>query len=156
MRDLSSRNLIIRVSVVCILLANFFIFATTANANHDVDNGGVAQDTGWISISAFQGNVSKECNGEPAGSVWGQSGNKIWLSEVAVPTGTYTIDIIAHYGYYLDDCQAIITNISTYENITSTPFNYAGGQLTFEGLDSDSQSITIYAVRLHGRSTPPP
>jgi len=53
MRDLSSRNLIIRVSVVCILLANFFIFATTANANHDVDNGGVAQDTGWISISAF-------------------------------------------------------------------------------------------------------
>ncbi|MBI2607521.1 MAG: DUF11 domain-containing protein [Candidatus Doudnabacteria bacterium] len=55
-----------------------------------------------------------------------------------------------------DNCDQINANFRIYTNITRSPINYQDGGIRFAGLTSDSQSISIQAVRVHGTSTPPP
>jgi uncharacterized repeat protein (TIGR01451 family) len=52
-----------------------------------------------------------------------------------------------------DNCPNYRAGIATYTNITSNPISYNGGSIRFEGQNSNSQSIKIYSIRIHGQRT---
>ncbi|MBI4049744.1 MAG: DUF11 domain-containing protein [Candidatus Doudnabacteria bacterium] len=57
--------------------------------------------------------------------------------------------------YDKEDCADYRQGIDTYLNVTGSPIEYQSGPIRFEGLNNTSQSIKIYAIRLHGGTNLP-